>query len=60
MRVLLAVVVVDAVVVAVGMTIPILRASGWLKVAQLLPVLIHLWLMELRKKWIVDDELQVV
>jgi hypothetical protein len=52
--VLLVVMVVDvdvvAVVVAMGMTVPILGARGVLKVFPLLPVLIHLWVIELRSE----------
>jgi hypothetical protein len=38
------------VVVAVGMTIPILGACGGLKVVLLLPVLIHLWMIKARRE----------
>jgi hypothetical protein len=52
--VLLAIVVMDrdvmVVVVAVRMTVPILWASGGLKVVTLLPVLIHLQVLELRRE----------
>ncbi len=60
------VVVVDAnavmVMVAMGVTVPILGESGVpIKVILLLPVQIHLWVMEeSKRKMKVDDELQVV
>ncbi len=37
-------------VVAMGVTVPILGASGVLMMVPLLPVLIHLWVMDLRRK----------
>jgi hypothetical protein len=61
----LVVVVMDAdpvmVMVAVGVTVQILWESGVpIRVILLLPVQIHLWVMESKKEMKVDDKLQAV